>query len=102
MEFKEKSPASFFSSPQAAAGHPSFAVFFDDPVFASLEFEHQIVQFRLYPNSVVSEKHDFRKQMADIDCEVNVRRSGKIHEVYEYISLKRLATPLSQSRFWGF
>jgi hypothetical protein len=33
--------------------------------------------------------------MADIDCEVNVRTFGKIHEVYEYISLKRLAIPLS-------
>ena len=32
--------------------------------------------------------------MADTDYEVNVRRFGKIHEVYEYISLERLAIHL--------
>ncbi len=32
--------------------------------------------------------------MADIDYEVSVRRFGKIHEVYEYISAKRVVIPL--------
>ena len=32
--------------------------------------------------------------MADIDYEVSVRRFGKIHEVYECISVKRVVIPL--------
>ena len=32
--------------------------------------------------------------MADIDYEVSVRRFGKIHEVYEYISAKHIVIPL--------
>jgi hypothetical protein len=96
----ENNSASLFSSYQAAAGHPSFVACSNDPVFVSREFEQQIVRLSRYTNSVVSEKHDFRKQMADIDYEVNVRRFGKIHEVYEYISLKRLATVLSLSCCW--
>ena len=96
----ENESAFIFSSHQAAAGHPSFVVCFNNPVFASREFEQQIVRLSRHTNSVVSEKHDFRKQMADIDYEVNVRRFGKIHEVYEYISLKRLTTVLSLSCCW--
>jgi hypothetical protein len=96
----QNNSAFLFSSHQAAADHPSSVVCFNGPVFASREFEQQIVCLSRHTNSVVSEKHDFRKQMADIDYEVNVRRFGKIHEVYEYISLKRLATVLSLSCCW--